>query len=232
MRGLVNDINKYSQAHGRRTWPEFPTESPTSSKSFGKPWGALVDLRIRDPKLKGIISSLWVITAFRRRRSATYYYAMPTIAFSRGGLLSRGEIPEDQRRVREFISARGGESSSGRSRGDPDQGPGRLWSGDGRREEYTAGSSSRTPRLRHLPQDDRVPRPSGLPAADGQVQPSLSSSRCSWGSSRPSRDRRQGQEVFLQFGYTSRRITRPASKARSAEATRRPCTITSTRDIA
>ena len=110
MKGLANDINKYSQAQGRANMAQFPTEFPYLFKSFGKPWGALVDLRIRDPKLKGIISSLWGYYGLPPSKVSTYYYAMPTIGYlEEGGFYPVGKSQKISDAFQKFISARGGE---------------------------------------------------------------------------------------------------------------------------
>ncbi len=110
MKGLVKDINKYSQAQGRVNMAQFPTEFPYLFKSFGKTWGALVDLRIKDPKLKGIISSLWAYYGLPPSKVSTYYYAMPTVGYlEEGGYYPVGRSQKISDAFMKFISARGGE---------------------------------------------------------------------------------------------------------------------------
>lgn len=58
MKGVASNINKISSAKGQVDMSRFPSEYPYLFKSFNKTWGDLVDARIKNPKLKTIISTL------------------------------------------------------------------------------------------------------------------------------------------------------------------------------
>ena len=85
MEGLSRDINKYSQAGGQIDMSRFPQDFPYLFKSYNITWGALVDTRIENPKLKALISSLWGYYGLPPSRLACLYYALPTLSYIQGG---------------------------------------------------------------------------------------------------------------------------------------------------
>jgi all-trans-retinol 13,14-reductase len=85
MEGLSRDINKYSQAGGQVDMSRFPKDYPYLFKSYTKTWGALVDTRIKNPKLKALISSLWGYFGLPPSKLACFYYALPTLGYLQGG---------------------------------------------------------------------------------------------------------------------------------------------------
>ena len=60
MEGLAKDINKFSRAEGEIDMNTFPSEFPYLYKNYNRSWGDLVNDKIQNPKLKAIISSLWI----------------------------------------------------------------------------------------------------------------------------------------------------------------------------
>jgi prolycopene isomerase len=85
MQGLLNDIQKISQAQGRIDMSRFAQEFPCLAKSAGKTWGQLVDARLNNAKLKAIISSQWVYYGLPPGRLSPYYYAIPAMGYLQGG---------------------------------------------------------------------------------------------------------------------------------------------------
>ncbi len=59
MQGVASDVGKISSAKGQIDMSTFPVEYTYLYKTYGATWGNMVDARIRNPKLKTIISSLW-----------------------------------------------------------------------------------------------------------------------------------------------------------------------------
>lgn len=109
MKGLAKDINKYSRAGDKVDMSSFPQDFPYLFKSFNKTWGALVDNRIRDPKLKAIISSLWGYYGLPPSKLASFYYALPTIGYlSSGGFYPKGKSQKISDAFVKFIENKGG----------------------------------------------------------------------------------------------------------------------------
>jgi len=110
MSGLARDINKYSQAGGQVDMSTFPKKFPYLFKSFNKTWGALVDSRIKDPKLKAIISSLWGYYGLPPSKLSCFYYALPTIGYlQEGGYYPKGRSQKMSDAFVKFIEDHGGE---------------------------------------------------------------------------------------------------------------------------
>jgi len=109
MKGLAEDINKYSNAGGKVDMSRFPSDYPYLFKSYSKTWGELVDVRIKNPKLKTIISSLWGYYGLPPSKLASIYYALPTIGFLlEGGYYPRGKSQKMSNALVKFIEEHGG----------------------------------------------------------------------------------------------------------------------------
>lgn len=109
MQGLLEDINKISAAQGQVDMSKFPTEYPHLFKAFNKTWGDMIDARIKDPKLKTIISSLWGYYGLPPSKLSSYYYALPTIGYlTQGGYYPRGKSQKISDAFVKFIEDRGG----------------------------------------------------------------------------------------------------------------------------
>jgi len=109
MKGLTRDINKYSRAQGQVDMKNFPREYPYLFKSYNKTWGDMVDTRIKNPKLKAIISGLWGYYGLPPSKLANIYYAMPTIGFlQEGGYYPIGRSQKISDAMVKFIEERGG----------------------------------------------------------------------------------------------------------------------------
>ncbi len=85
MQGLAAEIGKYSAAEGKVDMSRFLQDFPVLAKTFGKTWGAMVDARVSDPKLKAVFSALWGYYGLPPSRLSPYYYAMPTIGYLEAG---------------------------------------------------------------------------------------------------------------------------------------------------
>ena len=109
MKGVANDIGRFSTAKGELDMSRFPIEYPYLFKSYGKTWGELVDLRIKNPKLKTIISSLWDYYGLPPSKLASIYYALPTIGYlQNGGYYPKGRSQKISDALVKFIEERGG----------------------------------------------------------------------------------------------------------------------------
>ncbi len=109
MEGLNRDINKYSQAGGQVDMSRFPKDFPYLFKSYNKTWGALADARLKNPKLKALVSSLWGYFGLPPSKLASFYYAIPTIGYlTGGGFYPRGTSQKISNAFVKFIEDNGG----------------------------------------------------------------------------------------------------------------------------
>ncbi len=109
MRGLARDINKLSQAGDQVDMSTFPKEFPYLFRNFSRTWGALLDTRIKNPKLKAIISSLWGYYGLPPSKLSSFYYALPTLGYlQEGGYYPKGTSQKMSDAFVKFIEDRGG----------------------------------------------------------------------------------------------------------------------------
>ncbi len=85
MQGLASDIGKYSAAGGKVDMTRFVQDYPVLARTFGKPWGAMVDARVANLKLRTIVSALWGYYGLPPSRISPYYYVLPTIGYLKDG---------------------------------------------------------------------------------------------------------------------------------------------------
>jgi len=114
MKGLAEEVNRLSQAQAPADMSAFPKTYPLVFKSFGKTWGALMETRIKDPRLKAIISSLWGYYGLPPSRLSSFYYAIPTYGYlSQGGYYPVGKSQRISDAFVKFIRDRGGQVKLG-----------------------------------------------------------------------------------------------------------------------
>ncbi len=110
MRGLSADIGKLQAGGGRMDMSRFAQDYPYLAKSFGKTWGQMVDARLKDTKLKAIVSSLWVYYGLPPSRLSPFYYALPTYGYLQaGGWYPRGKSQAISDALVAFVTERGGQ---------------------------------------------------------------------------------------------------------------------------
>jgi len=110
MQGLAVDINKMSAAKGKVDMSNFPNDFPYLFRAFNKTWGNMIDARIKDLKLKTIISSLWGYYGLPPSKLSSYYYALPTIGYlTNGGYYPKGKSQKISNAFVKFIRDRGGQ---------------------------------------------------------------------------------------------------------------------------
>jgi all-trans-retinol 13,14-reductase len=110
MEGLSQDINRYSQAGDKVDMSRFPKDFPYLFKSYTKTWGGLMDMRIENPKLKALVSSLWGYYGLPPSKLACFYYALPTISYLQdGGFYPIGRSQKVSDAFVKFIEDNGGE---------------------------------------------------------------------------------------------------------------------------
>jgi phytoene dehydrogenase-like protein len=109
MKGVAGDISKYSAAGGKINMSTFAQDYPYLSKSFAKTWGSMLDARIKNIKLKAIISALWGYFGLPPSKLSSLYYALPTISYlQEGGYYVKGRSQAISNAMVKYIEERGG----------------------------------------------------------------------------------------------------------------------------
>lgn len=109
MEELSRELGELSAKKGQVDMMRFPQDYPQVFRFSGSTWGMIVDAKIRDPKLKGIISSLWCYYGLPPSKLASIYYAMPTYSYlTDGGFYPRGRSQTISNAFVSFIEAHGG----------------------------------------------------------------------------------------------------------------------------
>ena len=109
MKGLANDIGKFSNARGKVDMSRFPQDFPYLFKSYNKTWGEMVDARIKSPRLRSIVSTLWGYYGLPPSKLAALYYALPTYGYlQQGGYYPKGKSQKLSDAFVKFIEDRGG----------------------------------------------------------------------------------------------------------------------------
>jgi phytoene dehydrogenase-like protein len=108
-KALTGDIEKISNAKGQVDLARFPTDYPNLYQYGQQTWGQMVDARIRNPKLKAIVSAQWGYYGLPPSKLASYYYAIPSIGyFEQGGYYPKGRSQSISDAFAKFIESRGG----------------------------------------------------------------------------------------------------------------------------
>jgi all-trans-retinol 13,14-reductase len=109
MQGLSKDIGRYSSAVGQVDMSNFPQEFPYLFKCANKTWGEMMDARIKNPKLRAVVSTLWGYYGLPPSKLSSYYYALPTIGYlEQGGYYPKGKSQKLSNALVKFIEERGG----------------------------------------------------------------------------------------------------------------------------
>ncbi len=109
MQAVSDDIHKLSARSSPPQMRDFPAEFPSLVRSSGRTWGAMMDARIKDPKLKAIVSSLWGYFGLPPSKLASFYYALPVITYlTEGGYYPIGKSQKISAAFVSFITAHGG----------------------------------------------------------------------------------------------------------------------------
>jgi phytoene dehydrogenase-like protein len=85
MKGLSDDVSRLSSAGGQADMASFPKNFPLLFKNFNRTWGAMLDDRVKNPRLKAVISGLWGYFGLPPSKLSTFYYAMPLMGYLEGG---------------------------------------------------------------------------------------------------------------------------------------------------
>lgn len=106
---LLEEVQRMSRAQGNVDPVLFPVEYPTLYRCGMLTWGQMVDARLRDPKLKAIVSAQWAYYGLPPSKLSSFYYALPTIGYlEQGGYYPKGRSQDISNALVKFIEARGG----------------------------------------------------------------------------------------------------------------------------
>ena len=109
MKGVAQDIEKFSSARGQVDMSKFPIDFPYLFKSSMQTWGQMVDARIKNSKTKALVSALWGYYGLPPSRLASIYYALPTIEYlQEGGYYPKGRSQKISDAFVSFIQEHGG----------------------------------------------------------------------------------------------------------------------------
>ncbi|MBN1223230.1 MAG: NAD(P)/FAD-dependent oxidoreductase, partial [Candidatus Aminicenantes bacterium] len=109
MKGLGRDVAKISAAQDQVDMSRFPKEYPYLFKGFNKTWGSMLDARVKDPKLKAIISAQWGYYGLPPSKLSSFYYALPAIGYLEdGGFYPVGRSQKISDAFVNFIVSKGG----------------------------------------------------------------------------------------------------------------------------
>ena len=109
LRGVRDDIVKYSQVGGKVDMAAFPQEYPRLFQAFSRTWGEFQGMYIQNPRLRALVSSLWPYFGLPPSRLAALYYAMPLWGYlAEGGYYPIGKSQKISGALVRFIEERGG----------------------------------------------------------------------------------------------------------------------------
>lgn len=109
MRLLTEELSRLMSSAGNVDMSRFPIDFPHVVRFFGSTWGQIVDEKIKNAKLKGIISALWAYYGLPPSKLASIYYAFPTYGYlAAGGFYPKGRSQTISNALVSFIEARGG----------------------------------------------------------------------------------------------------------------------------
>ena len=106
---LTREINAFSTNRGQVDMMRVPLDYPQLFRFSGSTWGQIVNAKIKDAKLSGIISSLWGYYGLPPSKLASIYYALPTYSYmTDGGYYPKGRSQTISNALVGFIEAHGG----------------------------------------------------------------------------------------------------------------------------
>lgn len=85
MKGLADDVGRLSGPGAQAEMANFPVKFPFLFKNMNRTWGAMLDERVKNPKLQAVISGLWGYFGLPPSKLSPFYYAMPLMGYLEGG---------------------------------------------------------------------------------------------------------------------------------------------------
>ncbi len=85
MRALAADIERLSQARSQVDMQRFPVDYPVLAGLYNRTWKDMLDARLKNDKLRAIVSAQWAYYGLPPSRLVSFYYAMPALGYLTGG---------------------------------------------------------------------------------------------------------------------------------------------------
>jgi all-trans-retinol 13,14-reductase len=85
MKGLADDVGRLSGPAAAADMADFPHKFPFLFKNMNRTWGAMLDDRVKNPKLQAVISGLWGYFGLPPSKLSPFYYAMPLMGYLESG---------------------------------------------------------------------------------------------------------------------------------------------------
>jgi all-trans-retinol 13,14-reductase len=109
MRGLSQDVQRLSGVRGQPDMSRFPLDFPHLYKFYNKTWGEMADTRLKDARLKAIVSAQWGYYGLPPSKLSCVYYVLPFMGYlSGGGYYPRGRSQDISDALAAFVRSRGG----------------------------------------------------------------------------------------------------------------------------
>ncbi len=109
MTRLAGDINRLQNAKGQVDMGRFPVDFPQLARFHQSTWGQMMDSRVKDPRLKTVLSSQWGYYGLPPSRLSCFYYALPFLGYlSGGGFYPRGRSQDVSDAFARLVESRGG----------------------------------------------------------------------------------------------------------------------------
>lgn len=109
MKAMYSEVERISNARGQINMEHFAADFPVMAKYYDKTWKDMLDARIRDEKLRAIISAQWTYYGLPPSKLVSFYYAMPAISYlTGGGFYPRGRSQTISDALTKYIEVNGG----------------------------------------------------------------------------------------------------------------------------
>jgi phytoene dehydrogenase-like protein len=109
MGGLAQDIQRLSAARGNVDMSRFPQDFPHLAVLYNKTWGEMLGMRVKNPKLKAILSSQSGYYGLPPSRLSCFYYALPFMGYiTYGGFYPKGRSQDISNAFVRYIESHGG----------------------------------------------------------------------------------------------------------------------------
>jgi phytoene dehydrogenase-like protein len=109
MTGLAGEVNRLADAKGQLDMGRLSVDSPHLARFHQSTWGEMMDSRIKDPRLKTVVSSQWGYYGLPPSRLSCFYYALPFMGYlSGGGFYPKGRSQDISNAFARFIESHGG----------------------------------------------------------------------------------------------------------------------------
>lgn len=85
MQGLLDEVQKMSRGNGQIDMEHFAVNYPLMSRLYNKTWKDMLDARLKNEKLRAIVSAQWAYYGLPPSSLVSFYYAIPAIGYLTGG---------------------------------------------------------------------------------------------------------------------------------------------------